>query len=337
MSIMLAYENLFEELARNETRNVTFKDHPVVPNDSFELVDYYCPDPDCDCQMVMIGVVSKKAHRQIASMVYMFNPKDVEPGKTNPDLDLTPQARFAPALLTWFSAHIKEDPAYLERLKRHYRQVKEAASDPKHPAHQKYLDWRDKLSADDQTDEVQPSKTKKRKKSAEKQPPSVPKLMQARYDEVVAWIAPFCQKHLDDEYWNLCCKLAAALARKRPSPLSGGKAAIWAAGIVHAIAQVNFAFDKSQTPSISYDDIVVEFGVRQATASEKARLIRKLMKIGFMSPEWYVPSKLDKNPVAWCLSIDGFPIDARYAPRAIQEEAFRRGLIPYIPDDQKTK
>ncbi len=27
----------------------------------------------------------------------------------------------------------------------------------------------------------------------------------------------------------------------------------------------------------------------------------------------------------------GFIIDARYAPREIQEEAFRQGLIPYIP------
>jgi hypothetical protein len=28
---------------------------------------------------------------------------------------------------------------------------------------------------------------------------------------------------------------------------------------------------------------------------------------------------------------NGFIVDPRYAPHAIQEEAFRKGLIPYIP------
>jgi hypothetical protein len=30
-------------------------------------------------------------------------------------------------------------------------------------------------------------------------------------------------------------------------------------------------------------------------------------------------------------------VDARYVPREIQEEAFRKGLIPYIPEDQAGK
>jgi hypothetical protein len=31
------------------------------------------------------------------------------------------------------------------------------------------------------------------------------------------------------------------------------------------------------------------------------------------------------------ITVDGFIIDARYAPREIQEEALRKGLIPYLP------
>ena len=41
---------------------------------------------------------------------------------------------------------------------------------------------------------------------------------------------------------------------------------------------------------------------------------------------------IDKNPLAWMIQVNGLIIDARHAPRAIQAEAFRKGLIPYIPD-----
>ena len=35
--------------------------------------------------------------------------------------------------------------------------------------------------------------------------------------------------------------------------------------------------------------------------------------------------------MVWMISVNGFLIDARYAPADIQAEAYRRGLIPYIP------
>jgi hypothetical protein len=34
------------------------------------------------------------------------------------------------------------------------------------------------------------------------------------------------------------------------------------------------------------------------------------------------------------ITVNGLIIDARSAPRHIQEEAFRKGLIPYIPGEQ---
>jgi beta-phosphoglucomutase-like phosphatase (HAD superfamily) len=34
------------------------------------------------------------------------------------------------------------------------------------------------------------------------------------------------------------------------------------------------------------------------------------------------------------ITVDGVIVDARRVPRAIQEEAFRKGLIPYIPGEQ---
>ena len=38
--------------------------------------------------------------------------------------------------------------------------------------------------------------------------------------------------------------------------------------------------------------------------------------------------------MVWMVSVNGFFMDIRHAPRALQEEAFGKGLIPYIPADR---
>ena len=52
----------------------------------------------------------------------------------------------------------------------------------------------------------------------------------------------------------------------------------------------------------------------------------------FHGPDWSRPSKLDQNPMAWMIRVNGLIIDACHLPREIQEIAFRNGLIPYIPE-----
>ena len=35
--------------------------------------------------------------------------------------------------------------------------------------------------------------------------------------------------------------------------------------------------------------------------------------------------------MAWNVMLNGFIVDARSLPRPLQEEAYRKGLIPYLP------
>ena len=72
----------------------------------------------------------------------------------------------------------------------------------------------------------------------------VPKAMSAKYMEVAEIIEAFCDEKMNAEYKELCLKALAKLCRKRPSPLASGKARTWACGIVYAIGQNNFIFDK---------------------------------------------------------------------------------------------
>ena len=65
---------------------------------------------------------------------------------------------------------------------------------------------------------------------------------------IVAMTDQFCREKLNEEYAVLCRRLAEKLARKRPSPLLGGKPETWACGIIRTIGWVNFLDDSSNKP-----------------------------------------------------------------------------------------
>jgi len=160
---------------------------------------------------------------------------------------------------------------------------------------------------------------------------SIPIRLRPIYDELVSRTDAVCREHLNEEYAQLCRRLAAALCRKRPSPVIRGRIDSWACGIAYALGSVNFLSDKSQTPHATLAELCGWFGVSPATGAAKAAEIRRSFKMHQMDPEWCLPSKLDDNPLAWFITVNGFPMDARYAPPEVQEEALRLGLIPYLP------
>ena len=159
--------------------------------------------------------------------------------------------------------------------------------------------------------------------------------VQPVFEQIACLLNAFCREHLNEEYEALCRKLAEKLARKRPSPLVSGKPNTWACGIVRTIGWVNFLDDRSQKPHMKLTAIDKAFGVAESTGQGKSLLIRKALKIRSMDPEWTLPNLMDRNPMAWMIEIDGLIVDARFLKREFQEEALRRGLIPYIPEKRR--
>ena len=141
----------------------------------------------------------------------------------------------------------------------------------------------------------------------------------------------FCQRYLNDEYRQLVRTAVAALCRKRPSPLLRGSEDFWAAGVIHAIGTANFVFDKSQTPHCNAPDIYSFFGVASSTGQGKSKQIRQWLKIHPFAFQWGLPSKFDSNPLIWMLTVNGMMVDVRHLPIEVQEVAYQKGLIPYVP------
>ena len=124
------------------------------------------------------------------------------------------------------------------------------------------------------------------------------------------------------------------LARKRPSPMLEGNLNAWASGIVRAVGGANFLHDKTQTPYMRATDIDKYLGTSSSGGAAKAAVIRKMLKVYQMDPAWSLPSRLADNPLVWMVQINGLIVDLRKSPRELQEAAFNKGLIPYIPADR---
>jgi Domain of unknown function (DUF6398) len=163
----------------------------------------------------------------------------------------------------------------------------------------------------------------------------VPQQMQGKFEEITKLTDAVCANHLNAEYADLSRQLVAALCRKRPSPLATGQAKSWACGIVHALGMVNFLYDSAQNPHLKSSELYQAFGVAESTGQGKSKAIRDLMKMSYYDSDWCLPSRIDRHPTAWLISVNGLMMDARQAPPEVQEEAFDRGFIPYLPEDSE--
>jgi len=183
-----------------------------------------------------------------------------------------------------------------------------------------------------------PEKKKPRKRTRRTKTATAPRsataAAKAIAEEVIEMTDAFCREFLNEEYAELCRELAGALARKRPSPLFRGRVNTWAAGVVRAIGWVNFLHDPGQDPHMALYSIDDAFGISPSTGAAKLKEIRTMFRMCQFDPKWTLPSKMDDNPLVWMLEINGFPMDIRYSPREVQEMAFAKGLIPYIPADR---
>jgi hypothetical protein len=159
----------------------------------------------------------------------------------------------------------------------------------------------------------------------------IPAALRHDVEQIFKLTDTFCAEHLDAEYSELVRKLVAKLARKRPSPLSRGDLRIWAAAAIYAVGSVNFLFDRTQRPHLTGDDLSELTGVPKSTLANKAKLIRDVLRIGQMEPEFCRHELLASNPMAWMIQVNGFIVDARTMPPEVQAEARRRGLIPDLP------
>jgi len=112
-------------------------DEPGIPTGSYELLELYCPNPECPCLEAMLQVFPPAAEHPVASIRVSLDPAE------KPILDWIP-------MMTLFrmrkhcsrtSPGSKQQSGLSVRLRAHYDQVKAVAADPSHPAHSTMIKW----------------------------------------------------------------------------------------------------------------------------------------------------------------------------------------------------
>ena len=131
---MTPFLERFPERGARETRSVTVRGMPPLPDGDYGFIELYCNEPHCDCRRVMVVVLRPETgwRRFWATINYGWESREFyqrwaqAPGGDEsewqgPFLDpLSTQSRYAPALLELFQS-LLQSPPYVERLKSHYR------------------------------------------------------------------------------------------------------------------------------------------------------------------------------------------------------------------------
>jgi len=162
----------------------------------------------------------------------------------------------------------------------------------------------------------------------------IPEEFQEVLTKIVELTDAFCQKYLNEDYRELCEDMAIGLYLA-DLPVKKGRPAGWASAIVNAVGWVNFLHDPGLSPHMTSAQVAEGFGVSQGTMTAKSKIIRDELDLIQLDPDWCTPAMLEDNPLVWMVEVNGFVMDIRSAPRGAQEEAYRLGLIPFIPADME--
>jgi hypothetical protein len=144
------FHEYFPEVARRETRTITvFPDsEPGLPAADYGFVEMFCDEPGCDCRRVLFYVITPSSRCAEAVVAYGWEPveyyakwmkhysdPEILAGLKGPCLNVgSPESALAPAILDLVRTVLLQDPAYVERVKRHYRMFRKKIDGPAKPA-----------------------------------------------------------------------------------------------------------------------------------------------------------------------------------------------------------
>ena len=139
MSFVLFHE-FFPEVAKKETRSIAVPPGGLqgVPEGSYGFLEMFCDESGCDCRRVMFSVVSLERQaleaviawgwedRAFYARWFGMNAPEMVNELKGPILNLgSPQTKDAGALLRMTEDLLLTDPAYVERVQRHYALFRE--------------------------------------------------------------------------------------------------------------------------------------------------------------------------------------------------------------------
>jgi hypothetical protein len=128
------FHELCPTIAKEETRTVTLlAPRPGLPAGDYTFIEMFCNEENCDCRRVFFTVMSS-VRKDVEAVIAWgwegeafykrwlgMNDPALAAEMRGPCLNLgSPQSKAAPALLELAQTVLLADPAYVDRIKRHY-------------------------------------------------------------------------------------------------------------------------------------------------------------------------------------------------------------------------
>jgi len=140
------FDEYFPEIAAREIRTLTVPpgDPLGLPAGEYGFLELYCNDRKCDCRRVVFCVIAKNGMSVQAFIGWGW--EDVEFYRRwlrdgslaeameakGPALNIgSPRTPIGPALVELVREELLADPAYVERIKRHYEMVRAEVDRPR--------------------------------------------------------------------------------------------------------------------------------------------------------------------------------------------------------------
>ena len=160
----------------------------------------------------------------------------------------------------------------------------------------------------------------------------IPAHIKNNFLNIAEMVDLFCNKNLNDEYYNLALKLT----KENPSNLIDCDIKTLAAAIINTIAKTH----ESEMLQVSSKNLASWFQTTQTDIDKKTNSICKILNLQFIDQDQSTKSKVSNDydiddRMMWSIAINGFTIDIRNAPLDLQVDAYEHGLIPYIPTNYK--
>lgn len=121
---MTPFHEFFPEVAENENRCFWSDAREAKSREPFQIIEFYCSDPKCDCNRVVLAVADRNDMESgtMLSVGFAFDRKDPDAG---PYIDpLNPITKEGRELYPIIENMLNADLEYIARLKRHYDLVK---------------------------------------------------------------------------------------------------------------------------------------------------------------------------------------------------------------------
>ena len=133
---MVSFGLLCPDLARHEVLQVVVRRGGELPPGTYAFLEFHCPDPECDCQVVMWHVVGRDpmgrdmSDGPLATLAWCWAPDDPH----GPEIEPAPQTRLAPELLRELLRAMR-DMDYGAQVQAHYAAVRRDAVTPGTPVY----------------------------------------------------------------------------------------------------------------------------------------------------------------------------------------------------------